>query len=42
MQKENIINKLIRFKDPIGNNISVVTVVYEDMYYTVDIKWGSE
>ena len=42
MQKENIINNLIRFKDPIGNNMSVMTVVYEDMYCTVDIKWGSE
>tara|TARA_R110000751_G_scaffold4372_5_gene21431 strand:+ start:12436 stop:12579 length:144 start_codon:yes stop_codon:yes gene_type:complete len=40
MQQKNIINEgFVRVEDPIGNNISVVTVIYTDIGCTVDIKW---
>ena len=43
MQQKNIINEgLVRVENIIGDNISVITVIYNDVYYTVDIRVKDE
>ena len=42
MQQKNIVNDgFVRLEDLIGNNMSVITVVYADVCCTVDIGWSN-